>query len=61
LTVPKKAKKSTEKSARGGSKAELSKSRGHKPVAVLESFHAKMIRNIDKLGNLIERRKASGE
>jgi hypothetical protein len=59
--MPKNAKKSAKKAARGGSKAELSKSRGHKPVAVLESFHAKLIKNVDKLGNLIERRKASGE
>jgi len=59
--MPKKAKKSTKKSNQGGSKAELSKSRGHKPVAVLESFHTKMIKNVDKLDNLIERLKASGE
>lgn len=55
------AKKKTTSKTRGGSKAELSKSRGHKPVAVLESFHAKMAKNFDKLGALIERRKASGE
>jgi hypothetical protein len=58
--MAKKRKKTTSKT-RGGSKAELSKSRGHKPVAVLESFHAKMAKNFDKLGALIERRKASGE
>jgi hypothetical protein len=62
--MPKKRKKSS-KAARDGSlakrKAIISKSRGHKPVAVLESFHAKMVKNVDKLANLIERRRASGE
>jgi len=45
----------------GGTKAKLSFERGHKPTALLESFHGKMVRNITKLERLIERRKAAGE
>jgi len=57
--MPKRRKKASR--ASGGSKAELSKSRGHKPVAVLELFRSKMTRNIDKLNKLIDQRKRSGE
>lgn len=46
---------------RVSAKAALSLKRGHKPVALLEDFRAKMIRNVDKLGRVIAKRKAAGE
>jgi hypothetical protein len=45
----------------GGPKAKLSKKRKHKPVALLELYHRKMMHNVDKLEGLIARRKAAGE
>ena len=45
----------------GGAKAKLSRSRGHKPVALLELYREKMGRNIDKLDRKIATRKAAGE
>lgn len=44
-----------------GKKAELSRKRGHKPVALLELLHGRMEKNITKLENVIQRRKAAGE
>lgn len=40
---------------------ELSKSRGHIPVKVLESHLAKMPRHMNELARLIKQRRASGE
>lgn len=54
-------KKKRKKAAPLRGKAALSAKRGHKPVALLEDFRAKMIRNVDKLGRVIAKRKASGE
>lgn len=45
----------------GGPKAALSRKRKHKPLALLKLYHAKMEKNIDKLGNVIARREAMGE
>lgn len=45
----------------GGSKAKLSRGRGHKPVRLLELYHEKMEHNLTKLENVIRRRKAAGE
>jgi hypothetical protein len=45
----------------GGRKASLARKRGHKPVALLKLYHAKMERNINKLENVIHRREAAGE
>jgi hypothetical protein len=44
-----------------GKRAKLSFERGHKPVALLESFHGRMVKNITRLERLIERRRAAGE
>jgi len=45
----------------GGKKAELARSRGHKPVALLELYHRRMEKNLTKLEGVIKRRKAAGE
>lgn len=42
-------------------RAKASRAKGHKPVALLESYHAKMQKNVVRLGNIIKRRKAAGE
>jgi hypothetical protein len=47
--------------ARGRTKADLSRSRGHKPVALLESWANKMGSHEKKLRGLIAKRKAAGE
>lgn len=44
-----------------GKLAELSKAKGHKPVALLKFYHARMEKNLDRLENLINRREAAGE
>lgn len=44
-----------------GKKADLSRKRGHKPLVLLQLYHTKMEKNLDKLGNVIARRKAAGE
>lgn len=54
-------KKGHAKKKIGGKRAKLSFERGHKPVALLKSFHAKMERNIGKLERLIQKREAAGE
>jgi hypothetical protein len=45
----------------GGKKAGLARKRGHKPVALLKLYHARMEKNINKLENIIHRREAAGE
>lgn len=45
----------------GGSKAKLSRSRGHKPVALLQLYREKMEHNLVKLDRKIATRKAAGE
>jgi galactose-1-phosphate uridylyltransferase len=45
----------------GGKKSGLSFQHGHKPVALLKSFHSKMLRNVEKLERLIHKREAAGE
>lgn len=45
----------------GGKLAGLSKQRGHKPVALLKFYHARMERNLGRLENLIDRRERAGE
>lgn len=45
----------------GGKKAKLSRSRGHKPLALLELYHNKMEKNLGRLERVIERRRAAGE
>ncbi len=42
-------------------RAKASRRKGHKPVALLESYHRKMERNLGKLEGIIKRRKAAGE
>lgn len=59
-------RKGRKKGKRGGPKfnsvrAKASRAKGHKPVALLESYHRKMEHNLGKLENLIKRRKAAGE
>jgi hypothetical protein len=46
---------------RSGSRAELARKRGHKPVALLKVYHSKMEKNLGRLENLIRRREAAGE
>ena len=45
----------------GGKKASLARKRGHKPVALLRLYHARMEKNLDKLASVIRRREAIGE
>jgi hypothetical protein len=66
-------KKSRKKAKRKGSSARakasashgkglrLSRAKGHKPLALLESFHRKMEKNLGKLEGVIRRRRAAGE
>lgn len=42
-------------------RANASRAKGHKPVALLESYHRKMEHNLVKLEGIIKRRKAAGE
>lgn len=42
-------------------RAKASRVKGHKPVALLESYHRKMEKNLVKLEGVIKRRKAAGE
>ena len=35
--------------------------KGHRPLKVLEHFHRKMQRNLDKLGKLIVQRRKAGQ
>ena len=42
-------------------RAKASRAKGHKPVALLESYHRKMEHNLVKLEGIIKRRKAAGE
>ncbi len=56
------------KSSKGGkkrvarrSKAELSRSRGHIPTKVLETYLAGMPRRMNSLARLIKQRRAAGE
>lgn len=44
-----------------GKKALLARKRGHKPVALLRLYHARMEKNLGKLENIIQRREAAGE
>ena len=44
-----------------GKKADLARKRGHKPVALLELYHSRMEKNLGKLENVIQRRRAAGE
>jgi hypothetical protein len=44
-----------------GKKASLARKRGHKPVALLKLYHARMEKNLGKLENVIQRREAAGE
>ncbi len=44
-----------------GKLGEISKKRGHKPVALLKFYHARMERNLGRLENLIDRRERAGE
>jgi hypothetical protein len=62
------AKKKTGKKRRkqakwhiSGKKAEISRKRGHKPLVLLQLYHTRMEKNLDKLENVIKRRKAAGE
>lgn len=57
----KKAAKRQTKWHLSGKKANLARSRGHKPVALLELYHARMEKNLGKLERVIERRRAAGE
>ena len=45
----------------GGLRAKASREKGHKPVALLESYHRKMEKNLVRLEGIIKRRKAAGE
>lgn len=58
-------KKGRRKGKRGTSfnsvRAKASRAKGHKPVALLESYHRKMEKNLVRLEGLIKRRKAAGE
>lgn len=56
-------KKSRKKAKRKGSsaRAKASRAKGHKPLALLESFHRKMEKNLGKLEGVIRRRRAAGE
>jgi hypothetical protein len=44
-----------------GKKVKLARSRGHKPLKLLELYHSRMEKNLGKLERVIERRKAAGE
>ena len=58
----KSGKKSMKKSAKKvAGKASVSASRGHKPVALLETFRNKMEDKVQRLDTLIKKRKAAGE
>ncbi len=59
-------KKSRKKAKRkvvglNSARAKRSRAKGHKPLALLESFHRKMEKNLGKLEGVIRRRKAAGE
>ena len=60
------ARKGRRKSKRKGTsfnsvRAKASREKGHKPVALLESYHRKMEKNLVRLEGIIRRRKAAGE
>ncbi|HEX6826571.1 MAG TPA: hypothetical protein VF077_09685 [Nitrospiraceae bacterium] len=59
----KKRRKKSKRSVPGlnSTKAKRSRAKGHKPVALLESWHRKMEKNLGKLEGIIRRRKAAGE
>lgn len=42
-------------------RAKASRAKGHKPVALLETYHRKMEKNLVRLEGIIKRRKAAGE
>lgn len=57
----KKGRKKGKRKGFNSVRAKASRAKGHKPVALLESYHAKMQKNVIRLGNIIKRRKAAGE